>query len=392
MQFKLPLGLISYSHLGSSATVNSKASDDSSGVSDNEDCSDSNSSDDCSDAISSDDCSDAISSDDCSDAAISDTIVCARGVNISTNEDLSNASILDDLCDCDLDSFDTSDSHINTCRRDCLPHDSIPFALDTKYLSFSQEIEYAKRHNKQKGFDHDKQRLQQLAHYFSLELYESLEETELKMPSKWRGDYLHDLQTDDRKRFKATVRKRYFGWLTIHDRALSALEGHFRLQELCQDKEDIRTSLLRLWAFLPQDFCPSGEPLHLQERHVKRLLDGTQRSERNQIQDFLSTLVSHFCNVDKGALLERIRLVEQHPDAEPPVRVADLLATGAYSRLMQRQLLQTPLMFWPAMFKPGVSQYFETEMRPPLVYYDDPDTNTVIAFQKHMSWESITFG
>ncbi|KAF2022491.1 hypothetical protein EK21DRAFT_119708 [Setomelanomma holmii] len=31
MQFKLPLGLISYSHLGSSATVNSKASDDSSG-------------------------------------------------------------------------------------------------------------------------------------------------------------------------------------------------------------------------------------------------------------------------------------------------------------------------------------------------------------------------
>jgi hypothetical protein len=46
-----------------------------------------------------------------------------------------------------------------------------------------------------------------------------------------------------------------------------------------------------------------------------------------------------------------------------------MLTSGAYVFLVKRLLLQTPLLFWPAVFKPGVSRYFEENTKPSEVYY-----------------------
>jgi hypothetical protein len=73
-----------------------------------------------------------------------------------------------------------------------------------------------------------------------------------------------------------------------------------------------------------------------------------------------------------GALADRIQLFEKDTECnqiESETLLTDILESGAYRLLVKRLLLQTPLLFWPAVFKSGVSRYFEEEVKPCEVYY-----------------------
>jgi hypothetical protein len=253
-------------------------------------------------------------------------------------------------------------------EKTCLPEDSILHHLDIEYQSFAKDVKTAEYRN------YPNRRYQKVISRacIPLEKYKTCEEYELKFSSKWRGEYLQQLKEEQPLSFPKKILKRYAVWHSIHDGAINALESHFSVKGFSTSEDHVRDILLRLWAFLPQEFSKNGTDIALQRRHVKWMTQSTDVSMRLKIDNFLNRLVAKFCDDDKGALTYRIQLWEEDPDGDLKdfeLLKADILQSGAYRLLVKRLLLQTPLLFWPAVFKSGISRYFEDEVKPSEVYY-----------------------
>jgi hypothetical protein len=239
-----------------------------------------------------------------------------------------------------------------------------PYFLDIFYRSFDKDIEYM-------GQDYGHTRYY-TTKVLDLEKHNICEEFELQFESSWRGDFLKDSKKAAPTKFEEEREERYTRWVEIHSRAIYALEGHLVRNNFSDDVRKVRKMLLRLWLFLPQEFSRCGTHIDLQKRHVKWITQQTTVSGRLKINDFLDRLVINFCNQDKGALAKRINLFQGDSEIHPTqyrILIRDMLGSGAYAILVKRLLLQTPLLFWPAVFKRGVSSYFEENTKPPDVYY-----------------------
>ncbi|KAF2022460.1 hypothetical protein EK21DRAFT_95694 [Setomelanomma holmii] len=251
----------------------------------------------------------------------------------------------------------------------CYDDDRAPFYLDIGYSAFKEDIVNAGHRDDRR----ERYRRKKISRaYLSLEKYRTCEEYELKFLSKWRGDHLYQLNKEQPLSFKEDIDKRYAVWHSIYDGAIDALESHFSVNGFSTDEDDIRLILLCLWAFLPQEFSRYGTHIDLQKRHVAWMTQRTNIQMRLKIDNFLTRLVARFCDHDKGALADRIQLYEKDSECDPKeseTLKTDILESGAYRLLVKRLLLQTPLLFWPAVFKSGVSRYFEGEIKPSEVYY-----------------------
>jgi len=115
-----------------------------------------------------------------------------------------------------------------------------------------------------------------------------------------------------------------------------------------------------------------------QERQVKRLMRRTDLGSRRELDEFLESPVSKFCTHDDGQPTDRIPLFEGgvEDDSESVSRETerdklskDMVASGAYQTLVKRQLLQIPLLLWPAVFQSGVSPFFEDYVKPCEAFY-----------------------
>lgn len=104
----------------------------------------------------------------------------------------------------------------------------------------------------------------------------------------------------------------------------------------------------------------------------------TDLGSRRELDEFLGNPVSKFCTHDDGQPTDRIPLFEGgvEDDSESVSRETerdklrkDMVASGAYQTLVKRQLLQTPLLLWPAVFKSGVSPFLEDYVKPCEVFY-----------------------
>jgi hypothetical protein len=277
---------------------------------------------------------------------------------------------------------------------DCLHEDSSDYdftaGLDITYTAFENDIQYAKRYHKELKRHkeltnpvHTKLKDKKPVHMHTVlnrSKHRICEDYELKHKSKWRGNFLQEEKMKkDRKKhseesetlWEKDRKERYKVWLNEHKRAIYALEGHFR-RNLFSDSKDIRGMLRDLWCFLPQEFSPCGTDIKLQIRHVQWITRQTTILRRVKINKFLHSVVKNFCTQDKGALASRIGLFIGDSESnryENNLLKEDMLASGAYAFLVERLLLQTPLLFWPAVFKPGVSKYFEKNTKPSEVYY-----------------------
>jgi hypothetical protein len=296
------------------------------------------------------------------------------------------------------------------CLKENLSDRDYPARLDIRYKAFKDDVKYAKQYR-----NVHKERTEAIPTHAVLNRskHRICEDYELECTSTWRGNVLQEYKREsleeDRERrsresqtsfeedrekccedfetsFEKVSKKRYEEsqtswekhremrykvWLNIHKRAIYALEGHFR-QNSFSNNIDIRGMLRDLWCFLPQEFSRCGTDFELQKRHVQWITGRTDVSRRNEINEFLNDLVVNFCKQDQGALATRIGLFEGDSDSTPKqydLLRKDMLASGAYAFLVKRLLLQTPLLFWPAVFKPGVSRYFEENTKPSEVYY-----------------------
>jgi hypothetical protein len=293
-------------------------------------------------------------------------------------------------------------SHIDIAKSDCSEEDCSAYdftaRLDIRYKAFKDDIEYAERYYRKLNLQKKLTSPVPTHTVLSRSKHRIYEDWELKHRSTWRGNALQEDKIEssekDRKRrleesqtsFKEDRKKRheesqtswekdrkmrYKVWLHIHERAIYALEGHFRRNSF-SNNIDIRGMLRDLWCFLPQEFFRCGTDIELQKRHVKWITSRTTVLRRVEINEFLQGLVKNFCKRDNGALADRISLFECDSDIKSDEYDSfkkDMLASGAYAFLVERLLLQTPLLFWPAVFKPGVSKYFEENTKSAEVYY-----------------------
>ena len=179
---------------------------------------------------------------------------------------------------------------------------------------------------------------------YTLEHYKELERCEKRCSSIWREDLLRGPVT-------CTEEYRYIQWLDIHDHALCELYKIFNKEK----EEDVRKYLIGLWPFLPSDL-ERGAALEKQADRVKRLTKHTTIKERKDIDDFLNRMLESFCAEDQGDLLKRIKFMRKFSEKSKD----NVLDAGLYQTLLKRFLLRTPLMFWPAVFRSGVSKIFES--------------------------------
>ncbi|KAF2023090.1 hypothetical protein EK21DRAFT_95197 [Setomelanomma holmii] len=221
------------------------------------------------------------------------------------------------------------------------------YRLDVTYGAFKSYFHLA-----QSGND-----LDDLKGVFSLEDYKTQEEVEMNSGSIWRGDYIANV----RDCASSNLEDRYKCWLEIHHRALSALEGYMISKKLFSKRrageEPVRQQLINLWAILPMDLSFCGVSKQEQERMVKWLSNAEHR-KKQATDRFLDQLVTRFCLNDDGALTKRLKLVDVLGYRKPPFHSA-VLESKVYPLLVKRRLLQTQILFWPAIFKENVSELFD---------------------------------
>jgi hypothetical protein len=216
-------------------------------------------------------------------------------------------------------------------KPDKLAHELKPqYRLDVEYSAFKDCSSTTPRGNI----------LEDMKFVFSLKDYEDQEQVEIRCGSVWRGSYLSNVQNSAFSSLKA----RYTRWLEIHKRALIALEDYFISKHFVPD--GMQQHLLDLWAILPLDLFPSGVPKHGQERMVE-WLNNAEHDAKQAIDLFLDEL-AEFCFKD-GVSKKRIKFCKTH-DAPKP-----LFRSTVHRLLFKRLLLQTPILFWPAIFKSSVS-------------------------------------
>jgi hypothetical protein len=289
------------------------------------------------------------------------------------------------------------------CLEEDFPECDFTTGLDIKYTAFEYEIQYAKRYHQQLRRHEELTKSKEIEPVnthtvLDRSKHRICEDWELEYKSKWRGNFLKEekresLEKDRKKRYEESQtslekrrkkcheesqtswekdrEKRYKMWLNDHRRAIYALEGYIRRNSFSDDK-DVCGLLRDLWCFLPQEFSPCGTDIKLQRRHILWITRQTTILRRVEINKFLHSLVENFCKQDKGALASRIGLYKGDSESnryENNLLKEDMLASGAYAFLVERLLLQTPLLFWPAVFKPGVSRYFEENTKPSEVFY-----------------------
>jgi hypothetical protein len=240
--------------------------------------------------------------------------------------------------------------------------------LDIQYEAFKDDVEFLPR-----NFTNQ---LKQTRRTLSGHKFKRWEEYEIENGSSWRGNYLQEIS---RNRTESPSKEERYGvWTRMHHDAIDALEGHFLRNNYASEMDSIRNKLLHLWNFLPQEFYKYGTGAKLQKRQVRWLTKKTDLTERHQIDKFLENLVSNFCSRDKGELINRLRVFdggfEDHPESvsiegDRDKLMTDMLESGAYKTTVKRLLLQTPLLFWPAVFKPGVSRFLEERVKPCEVLY-----------------------
>jgi hypothetical protein len=220
-------------------------------------------------------------------------------------------------------------------KQDKPVHEPEPqYQLDVTYSAFKHYFSTAPKRNV----------LDDLKRVFSLEEYRAQEQVEMRCGSEWRGNYIYNVRNSAFSGLKA----RYTCWLEIHNRALSALEGYMIRKKVVSDS--VRQDLLDLWAILPLDLFPSGVPKHGQERMI-RWLTNAEHDKKQATDRFLDRLVGIICSND-GASKERMQFCKKPKVPKPLFR---LMVLKVYPLLVKRLLLQTPLLFWPAILKSGVS-------------------------------------
>jgi hypothetical protein len=172
----------------------------------------------------------------------------------------------------------------------------------------------------------------------------------------------------------ANLKSRYNSWLDFNGRALDALLRRFFEAKLVDDIQKARHHLLRLWVFLPLDL--SRTTCELQSYHIDWMIQTTKIEERRGINEFLDALTTNFCQSDE-CYFERRRELFRISGLEH-ISQTTMIQIGAYPILVKRLLLQTPLMFWPAIFKRWTCKTFENSVIPSIVSYDKKGSTIIV--------------
>lgn len=209
--------------------------------------------------------------------------------------------------------------------------------------------------------DHLRERL---AVCLPLKRYEYLEQIEMRCSSKWRGDYLYQWKLCDEVDFAENLASRYRSWLRIHWRAIKVLQKYFKT-ELEHNEEDVLNVLLSLLPYLPWDVNSTGMPPDHQKYHFQWMCEVTSPEQRLLIDRFLNDFAKASCSTAKTMPVRfASSSVENTGLYEKNVAICLKISRAANSSqtirfLFKRLLLQTPLIFWPAILYQGVSELFD---------------------------------
>ncbi|KAF2023579.1 hypothetical protein EK21DRAFT_94791 [Setomelanomma holmii] len=167
---------------------------------------------------------------------------------------------------------------------------------------------------------------------------------------------------------------RYYEWGMVHKHTFYALEEYLK-NELGMG--NVHDHLIRLWLFLPMHLSGRGLSKKCQRKQVACMLQYTTIEERKATDKFLLELCvkaiqhAHTIFEDRKAVydfpsdlcegvprhMRQTRTTLEYPAGFSKTQYLFQFAT----RLLSRLLLQTPLMFWPAVLIPGISKKFENE-------------------------------
>lgn len=106
------------------------------------------------------------------------------------------------------------------------------------------------------------------------------------------------------------------------------------------------------------------------------MIQTTEIEDRLDINKFLDELTTNFYQPDE-CYLERNR---QLFDMSGPGYISDstMFQIGAFPILVKRLLLQTPLLFWPAIFKRWICSTFEKSVIPSTVRYSKNRSTIIV--------------
>jgi hypothetical protein len=178
-------------------------------------------------------------------------------------------------------------------------------------------------------------------------LYEDWGERKFDDGSGWRKEYVSYVKASPI--FHDDITERYNEWVHMHEHALYTLESIFRRKLGYSEEIDVCVVFIRLWPFLPSGLSRQGMSLEEQ----KYLVDRMNKSSNTNKEQFIlmNNALDELCSrVDPDTLQMRTNLENF------PALVTRQQYQGLQVILFKRLLLQTPLIFWPAIFEPGISQ------------------------------------
>ncbi|KAF2022846.1 hypothetical protein EK21DRAFT_95393 [Setomelanomma holmii] len=187
-----------------------------------------------------------------------------------------------------------------------------------------------------------------LEKWFPLDHYEHVEGYAIRTSSAWERAYLSEKDWHWSPKYRDEERLRYNEWLNVHKHTLSALQRYLQSKLDFNEVDQVYGSLVRLWLFLPMHLSESAVCAEQQKHHVKCMTDHTTIEERRAIDNFLSLLCTR---VPQQTLRRHINLTW----GDIPVSSRSTLGREFRVVLFKRLLLQTPLMFWPAILVPSMS-------------------------------------
>ncbi|KAF2023226.1 hypothetical protein EK21DRAFT_95087 [Setomelanomma holmii] len=187
---------------------------------------------------------------------------------------------------------------------------------------------------------------------FPLDHYEYVEGYAIRRSSAWQRACLggkdrgFSTKCRDEIKYPDEERLRYNEWLNVHKHTLSALQRYLQSELGFKEVDQVYGSLVRLWLFLPMHLSDSAVPEEQQRHHVKYMTNYTTIEERRAIDNFLSLLCTRI----------HPRTLQRHINVTSEEFHITLRLKREFSVvLFKRLLLQTPLMFWPAILVPRMS-------------------------------------
>jgi hypothetical protein len=186
-----------------------------------------------------------------------------------------------------------------------------------------------------------------LEKYFLFSWYGDLENFEMTNRC-WRTDYRLQVRGSPLfGMFGNNIDLSYPEWLSIHEHALHAIKSVFQSKGWFSEELDVGVALARLWPFLPSGLSRNGVSWEEQKYLVSRVTESSTEETRKVINDFLDELCR---NVDLDTLQRQTSLDSGSTTVTPQHCLV-------FQRILfKRLLLQTPLVFWPAIFVRGISR------------------------------------